>query len=242
MLPASKNDFPKCLYLDQNKWIDLARAHYGRPEGKPFQDALRNIRSAVESGKLVVPFSWINVVEAIAPMDPGRRERLARFIVELTGNHTLLPETEVCRLELRNALGQYFDRGTPTAIRPLVVRRGVTHALGLGVAVVGHTAEAEVALRHLSSPEATLAFLLEVGGKRAPIAERRAAEARVVGVFERVRSKAASLGPEQRRVVAFAAMFSSSGVHGPDLAALLEDLGLTFEEFTARVASAEDIV
>jgi hypothetical protein len=35
MLPASKDDFPKCLYLDQNKWIDLARAHYARPDGRP---------------------------------------------------------------------------------------------------------------------------------------------------------------------------------------------------------------
>lgn len=25
MLPTSKNEHPKCVYLDQNKWIDLAR-------------------------------------------------------------------------------------------------------------------------------------------------------------------------------------------------------------------------
>src|SRR3954454_3095218 len=110
MLPASKDGFPKCLYLDQNKWIDLARAHYGRPDGLPFQEALRVVRAAVASGKLIVPFSVINATEAMVPRDAGRRERLARFMVDLSSNRTILPYLSICPWEVKNAVQQLFGR------------------------------------------------------------------------------------------------------------------------------------
>ena len=37
-------------YLDQNKWIDLARAASGRSDGEPFIDALAVCRFGVENG------------------------------------------------------------------------------------------------------------------------------------------------------------------------------------------------
>src|SRR5947208_16567457 len=95
MLPESKNAFPKCLYLDENKWIDLARAHYGKPGGEPFRDALWAVEAAVGVGTLVVPFSVVNAIEAAAPRGAGRRERLVRFMAELSGNCTILPDTTI---------------------------------------------------------------------------------------------------------------------------------------------------
>ena len=86
MLPLCKDAFPKCLYLDQNMWINLATAYYGLSKGKPHVDALEAVRTAVSSGKLLVPFSQVNALEAMIHRDAARRERLAKFIVELSCN------------------------------------------------------------------------------------------------------------------------------------------------------------
>ena len=97
MLPESKDDFPKCLYLDQCKWIDLERAHYARADGEPFKDALAAVRRAVEAGRLIVPFCGVNFVEAMSHGNLLRRRRLAEFMVQLAGNRTMLPFTATIR-------------------------------------------------------------------------------------------------------------------------------------------------
>ena len=50
VLPESRDDFPKLLYLDQNKWIDLSNAHYRHSKGEPFKEALAGVRKAVDAG------------------------------------------------------------------------------------------------------------------------------------------------------------------------------------------------
>lgn len=130
MLPDSKSDFPKCLYLDQNKWIDLAKAHYGKPGGEQFLDALLAVRSAVRAGTLVVPFSAVNAVEAQKNGDPERRRRLARFMVDLANNFAILPYTTICPWELTNALRLLFSNLPTIRIRPSIIRQGYGAALG----------------------------------------------------------------------------------------------------------------
>jgi hypothetical protein len=240
MLPASKDDFPKGLYLDQNKWIDLARAHYGKPEGKPFQDALRAVRTGVESGKLVVPFSIVNAIEAMIPRDAGRRERLARFMVALSGNRTILPEESVCQWEIRNAVGRLVGRGSPTAVRPLVIQFGAAHALGLTIQVLGPATETEVAIQHIRSSEMTVSFLMMASDKRERIQQARAGEAGAVSVFEGDRARATTLSLEQRRRLEFEGLLFGTGPYQPALVLALEELGLTVQDFRGRVHSAED--
>src|SRR5262245_19444242 len=110
MLPERKGDFPKCLILDQNKWIDLARAHYNKPGGELFREVLRVAREAVSAGKLIIPFSMINAVEAMAARDSDRRERLARFMVDLSQNQTIMPCFVAWPWEVRNAVYQLFQK------------------------------------------------------------------------------------------------------------------------------------
>jgi hypothetical protein len=131
MLPDGKSAFPKLLYLDQNKWIDLSRANSGHPHGQPFKDALAAVRAAVDSGKLIVPYSAVNITEIAADHDPQRRERLARFIVEESCNRTILPFMVVRPWEVRNALHRHLGKPEPIAIRLNVVRCGFSHALGV---------------------------------------------------------------------------------------------------------------
>jgi len=240
MLPESKDVFPKCLYLDQNKWIALGQAHYGQPGGQPFQDALKAVRLAVESGKLIVPFSIVNAVEAMIHRDAGRRDRLARFLVELSGNRTMVPEAVACRWEIRNAVRHLFGKGSPTAVRPLVVQTGFAHALGLGFEVLGSATETVAAFRYMHSPEMTVAFLSKVSGQSEHIEQARDGEAEAVSIFEGDRVRAAGLSLEDRRKQEFEGLFFSTGLYRPDLEATLRELGLSARDFRARAHSAQD--
>src|ERR1700690_3595712 len=125
-LPENKSQDPKLLCLDQNKWIDLGRAHYGKEGGAPFRAALETVRAAIAAGKLVVPVLGANLYEAAEPMDEGRRQRLARFMVDLSENHSLVNHQVVLRWELRRAvLGLFLKRPAVRAIRPALMRFGM---------------------------------------------------------------------------------------------------------------------
>ena len=89
-VPEDKSSFPKILCLDMNKWVDLGKAHYGRPGGEAFVSALEAVRNAVSAGKLVVPITSANLAEASESADLARRERFARFMVELSANHSMM--------------------------------------------------------------------------------------------------------------------------------------------------------
>jgi hypothetical protein len=124
-LPHDKAEYPKLLCLDQNKWIDLARSHYGRENGTPFRDALDAVRQGIANGKLVVPVAGANLYEAAEHPDPSRRERLARFMVDLSQNQSLVNHEIVLRWELRRAVLVVFEKRVPRAVRPALLHPGM---------------------------------------------------------------------------------------------------------------------
>lgn len=130
MLPESKTEFPKLLCLDMNKWIDLGRAHYGRPDGAAFKPALAAVRKAVASGSIVVPVTGINAVEVMASGDPSRRRRLAEFMVDLSENHSLVTDAEVVVPEFRAIILRSYLKVQPTSpLRSCLLQRGMTAAI-----------------------------------------------------------------------------------------------------------------
>ena len=105
------------MLVPRSEQVDRpTRAHYGKPEGIQFQPCLEAVRAAVKSGNLVVPFSVWNTIESLIPQDAGRRKRLAEFMVDLSGNKTVLPESVVVAMEIVNAARQLF--GMPPAEIP----------------------------------------------------------------------------------------------------------------------------
>jgi hypothetical protein len=130
-IPEEKGQFPKVLCLDQNKWIDLARAHYGRREGTAFVGALSAIREARSRGRLVVPILASNLAEVSEPADEGRRKRLAEFMVELSGNCSMVGLRALHRCEFRAALeSMLLGRPERRCPRRRMVRWGIFAALG----------------------------------------------------------------------------------------------------------------
>lgn len=129
-IPDAKSEFPRVLCLDQNKWIELGRARHGRPDGDEFKDALAAVRQAVARNRLVVPILASNLAEVSHPADEGRRQRLADFMVELSGNTSMVNPRPLRRCELKHALASMFFKTGSRCPRSRTVRWGVFAALG----------------------------------------------------------------------------------------------------------------
>jgi hypothetical protein len=121
------------VYLDQNKWIDLARADLGKNEAG--RDVLDVAKEAAKLGIASFPLSAIHYMETWNTHSAKRRRDLASTLLKLTrpgssiGPDTMADPPVVLPMELDVALQRRFGR-------PLTVRRcavfgeGIGHAFG----------------------------------------------------------------------------------------------------------------
>ncbi len=233
MLPLAKNEFPKCLYLDQNKWIDLAKAYFQRPGGEEFKEALGALREATSSGRLLLPFSFVNALEAMNSEDVARRERLARFMIDLSDNVTILPQNLLQPVEIKNLLRRTFNRGREIPVRPWLIDRGVYHAFGAKIRISGGI-NAERATEYAHSAEGSLAQLMEMAEDRKHINDSRNRDAKEVSNQERAREVGArfQLPLEQRRAVEVAKLFDQENSPVKELYRTAEAMGIHAQELT----------
>jgi hypothetical protein len=124
------------IYLDQNKWIDLARAQVGDKQGEPFQDALTIAVSGVELGQLSFPLSSFHYMETYNTKSAKRRRDLATIMIRLARQrsslrpHTIAGANAILPTELDYALQRRFGRPYEVRHHP-VFGEGVAHALGI---------------------------------------------------------------------------------------------------------------
>lgn len=120
----------KRIYLDQNKWIDLLRAHKGAKGGSRYEDALLLARAGVERGLLSFPLSDAHYMETGHRRDHRSRQELAGLMIELSRLHTMAPVSRILGPELDRAFQVLY--GIRTNARPLqVFSRGYAHAFGV---------------------------------------------------------------------------------------------------------------
>lgn len=116
------------VYLDQNKWIDLARAHYGKTLDAQLKDALAFVKESTTSGTHLYPLSAIHYMETAKIKDPLKRGRLAEVMWELSGAKTMASYRLVLLHELELALAKRFRHVVP---RPFtLISSGAAHAFG----------------------------------------------------------------------------------------------------------------
>lgn len=100
------------IYLDQNKWIDLARADHHRPNGEQFEKTLDLALKAVAVGSVCFPLSAMHYSETLnTGNDNGRRSRLASTMMKLSRFKTLVDPFVMGEEELRSALRTRFGDG-----------------------------------------------------------------------------------------------------------------------------------
>ena len=66
----------KIVYLHQNKWIDFARAFYGKDSNSDLQMALSFAQDQVQQGTVAFPLSGVHYMETARIRDHDRRSRL----------------------------------------------------------------------------------------------------------------------------------------------------------------------
>src|SRR5262245_14450491 len=101
---------PRSIYLDQNKWVDLARAYHGHPDGGAFTATLKACKRAVEGRTAFFPLSVTHYEETAVVSDSGRRDRLAEVMELLSGFTTIASQLRVVPVELEWALNRRFGR------------------------------------------------------------------------------------------------------------------------------------
>lgn len=115
------------VYLDQNKWIDLARAETGHPRGVAFGETLAFLKQAVDEGRVCFPLSAANYYETGKQRDQKKRMDLTSTMVRLAGTLRIAPPHVIVPGEIRRALVTVFE--LPTVVPELeIFGRGVAHA------------------------------------------------------------------------------------------------------------------
>lgn len=115
------------VYLDQNKWIELARIKNGKDSSERARQLLTEIDAARQCG-FVFPLSAIHIMEFARIRDNERRARLGKVMWEYSGGVTTTPLKEVLCWELEVAFSNKGYVISPDKISYL--GQGIAHAFG----------------------------------------------------------------------------------------------------------------
>ena len=97
------------LFIDQNKWIDLARAASGKPEGAAYVEIYRALSSAVDSGQIILPLTIAHIIETAKRNDPESRLAVARVQAQLSKGSVYRSRKARLLVEMRNSLHRVFS-------------------------------------------------------------------------------------------------------------------------------------
>jgi hypothetical protein len=115
------------VYLDQNKWIDLAKAATGSPEGDRFMDVLEIARHGSKAGLVVFPLSSVHYMETLRTRSGRRRHDVGGLMDELSRQVTMVSSPDVLPGEIDRAVRSRYGR--PTLIRDVpIFGHGMWHA------------------------------------------------------------------------------------------------------------------
>jgi len=120
----------KIVYLDQNKWINIARIYYGRDSSPDSQRALSHIRDKIEQGVAIFPLSSVHYIETAKNNNHEQRRRLGTVMWELSGGYTMASSYHLICYELETALAQRFQNISPRALN--LISTGYAHTFGKG--------------------------------------------------------------------------------------------------------------
>lgn len=104
----------KTIYLDQMKWIDLARAETRHAQGAQYIPALEAFKKAVDDGRASFPLSVAHYIETGKSQDSSRRVNLTKTMMRLAGMDRIAPPHVVVPWEIRKALIEVFELDAPT--------------------------------------------------------------------------------------------------------------------------------
>jgi hypothetical protein len=131
------------VYLDENKWIDLARAASGHPQGEKFKTVAMMIAAAISCGEASFPLSAGHMFETWKQKSGRRRHEVATTMLAISRNHAIAPHWELVPGEIDRALRRRFGR--PIDCRPVrPFGQGIKHRSGIYAPSISETLRARV--------------------------------------------------------------------------------------------------
>jgi len=115
------------VYLDQNKWIDLAKARSGRKEGAHLVEVLQAAQEAVRAGDASFPLSAQHYYETLHRGGRESREHLAGTMLGLSQGDAIAPAKVVVPYEIEIALIEQLQlpNDRPPAVQ--IFGKGANH-------------------------------------------------------------------------------------------------------------------
>jgi hypothetical protein len=113
------------VYLDQNKWIQLARVL----TGKESNAEVAAVAEAALADRIQLPLSAVHYLETARISDIGRRQRLGKVMWELSKGRTLLSQRDLIIHEAEVVLSRYFPQIGTGNIK--LVGNGAMYAFGM---------------------------------------------------------------------------------------------------------------
>lgn len=115
------------VYLDQNKWIELARIYHGKDKTQRSISLLKEIDASIDLG-YIFPLSAIHYLEFSRISNPKRRARLGEVMWKYSKGKTLISSREIVEKEVEHALKIFFPSVNERSIS--IVGNGMEHAFG----------------------------------------------------------------------------------------------------------------
>ncbi|WP_064574044.1 hypothetical protein [Cupriavidus gilardii] len=105
------------VFLDQNKWIELARVHSGHTTSGPTAELFPQLVAAVQAKRVLFPLSASNIVETAKRHDPDSRRHVAETQAILSLGYVHRSRASRMGVELRAAIQRRFGL-EPVAMPP----------------------------------------------------------------------------------------------------------------------------
>lgn len=103
------------VYLDQNKWIELARAHTGKACPDSTKELYTQLTKAVESGKVLFPLSASHIIETSKRNDAISRAELVETQAVFSRGYCYRSRKSRLTVEIGQALQRIFNL-TPSTL------------------------------------------------------------------------------------------------------------------------------
>jgi hypothetical protein len=114
------------VYLDQNKWIELARMLHGRDTSSKASGVLRDLEAAKIEGRATFPLSSFHYIETSRVSNVDRKVRLGAAMWHFSRGITIIGYQAIVRHELEVALSKHLPQVNPGGIR--ILGKGHAHA------------------------------------------------------------------------------------------------------------------
>ena len=220
------------VYLDQNKWIDLARVQAGTETSGPMAILYPELINAVRSNKVLFPLSASHIFETSKQNDPVKRCHLAETQAKLSRGFVYRSRAGRLEVEVCMALHRLFDIKQPDLPPNWAIAPGFLQAFEPMDALIAPASEVERLARinaHMDPAKQYVDYMRNQDDAARRVANVKVASgtAELVSRIEARRARLAGESVDMRRRAYAVELFME---HQDTFLQILDRLGLSFEQ------------